>query len=115
MKTLIVSEWLLFSANSAILSAISWREHVNCLWDDDEIRFEIVQRAELDFDSASSLKQQSAGRHSAAHTDTLFWFRANPSLHFLLNAMCLPKKQLEPTIYHTRGDHAKQYAIDAVK
>jgi len=31
-------------------------------WDDDEIRFVLDQHAELDF-YASSLKQQSAGRH----------------------------------------------------
>ena len=31
----------------------------------DEIRFVLDQRAELDFYSASSLKQQSAGRHIA--------------------------------------------------
>jgi len=44
-------------------SAISWREQVNFHWDDDEVRFVLNQLAELDFYSASSLKQQSAGRH----------------------------------------------------
>jgi hypothetical protein len=34
-------------------------------WDDDEVRFVLGQNAELDFYSASSLKQQSAGRHVA--------------------------------------------------
>ena len=46
-------------------SAISWREQVNFRWDDDEVRFDLDQHAELDFYSASSLKQQSAGRHVA--------------------------------------------------
>jgi hypothetical protein len=32
-------------------------------WDDDEVRFILDQHAELDFYSASSLKQQSAGRN----------------------------------------------------
>ena len=32
-------------------------------WNDDDIRFVLDQHAELDFYSASSLKQQSAGRH----------------------------------------------------
>ena len=51
---------LLFNANSAL----SWREQVNFQWDDDdEVRFVLDQHAELDFYSASSLKQQSAGRH----------------------------------------------------
>ena len=33
--------------------------------DDDEVRFVLDQYAELDFYSASSLKQQSASRHVA--------------------------------------------------
>ena len=45
--------------------AISWREQVNLQWDDDEVRFVLDQHAELDFCSASSLKQQSTGRHVA--------------------------------------------------
>jgi hypothetical protein len=62
------------------------------------------------------------------HLDTLFWFRANQSFFFLLNAACLAEKQqitnfivfdltrpgLEPTIYRTRGEHANHYATDAV-
>jgi hypothetical protein len=36
------------------------------LWDDDDkVRFVLDQQAELDFHSASSLKQQSEGRHIA--------------------------------------------------
>jgi hypothetical protein len=46
-------------------SAISWREQVNFQWDDDEVRFVLDQHAELDFYSASSLKQQSTDRHVA--------------------------------------------------
>jgi hypothetical protein len=34
-------------------------------WDDDEVRFVLDQHIELDVYSASSLKQQSAGRHIA--------------------------------------------------
>ena len=62
------------------------------------------------------------------HLDTLFWFRANQSLLFLLNAACLAEKQqntnfivfgltrpgLETTIYRTRDKHANHYATDAV-
>ena len=47
------------------LSVISWRKQVNVQRDDDEVRFVLDQYAELDFYSASSLKQQSAGRHVA--------------------------------------------------
>ena len=54
-----------FSAISqfSILLAISWREQVNFQTDDDEVRFELYQRAKLDIYSASSLKQQSLSRH----------------------------------------------------
>jgi hypothetical protein len=43
----------------------SWREQVNFQWVDDEVRFVLDQHPELYFYSASSLKQQSAGRHVA--------------------------------------------------
>jgi hypothetical protein len=45
------------------LSAILWREQVNYQWNDDEVHFVLDQHADLDFYSASSLKQQSAGRN----------------------------------------------------
>jgi hypothetical protein len=60
-----VSEWLLFNANSAIFSAVSWREQVNFQWDDEEVHFLLDQHAELDCYNAISPKQQSAGRHVA--------------------------------------------------
>jgi hypothetical protein len=53
----VVSEWLLFN------TTISLREQVNFQWDDDEVLFILDQQAELDFYSANSLKQQSAGKH----------------------------------------------------
>jgi predicted alpha/beta hydrolase len=58
-----VSDWRQFCN----FSAISWREQVNFQWDDDddEGRFVLDQHAELDFYSASSLKQQSTSRHVA--------------------------------------------------
>jgi hypothetical protein len=39
---------------------LSWQEQVNFQWDDDDIRCALDQHTELDFYSASSLKQQSA-------------------------------------------------------
>ena len=45
-------------------SPISWWEQVTFWWDDN-VRFILDQHAELDFYSASSLKQQSADRHVA--------------------------------------------------
>ena len=62
-----MSEWLIsVSHQLRNFSAISWREQVNFQWDDDEVHFVLDQHAELDFYSASSLKQQSEGRHVAA-------------------------------------------------
>ena len=75
-------------------SAISWWEQVNFQWDNDgEVSFVLDQHAELDFYSASSLKQQFTGRHVAPHSDKLFWFRVNQSLLLLLNAECFAEKQ----------------------
>ena len=61
------------------------------------------------------------------YSDTLSWFRANQSLAYLLNGVCLAKKQqipifivfgltrsrLEPTIYRTRSVHANHYTTNA--
>jgi hypothetical protein len=73
----------------------NWREQVNFQWDDDEVRFVFDQHAELDFYSASSLKQQST---VSLHSDTLSWFWANQSLLFLLNSACLAEKQQIPIL-----------------
>ena len=54
-----VSEWLLLNSNSTIFQLYHFQ------WDDDEVRFVLDQHAEIDFYSASSLKQQSTGRHVA--------------------------------------------------
>ena len=48
------------------LSALSWQEQVRFWRDDDnDGRFVLDQNSELDFYSASSLKQKSADRHLA--------------------------------------------------
>jgi hypothetical protein len=60
------SEWVIVVYRQfSNYSAISWREQANFRWDDDEVRFVLDQHAELDFYSASSLKQQSADTHVA--------------------------------------------------
>ena len=60
------SEWVIVALRQlSNSSAISWREQVNFQWDGDEVRFVLDQHAELDLYSASSLTQQSAGRHVA--------------------------------------------------
>ena len=59
---IIVSERLLFNANSAIFQLYHDK---NKLIFNDEVHFVLDQHAELDFNSASSLKQQCADRHVA--------------------------------------------------
>jgi hypothetical protein len=44
---------------------ISCIEQVNFQWNDDEIHFVLMHYAQLDFYSASSMKQQSMDRHVA--------------------------------------------------
>ena len=59
-----MSEWLLFDAKWAIFSSVMARTSY-FQWNDGDVRFVLDQHAELDFFSASTLKQQSAGRHIA--------------------------------------------------
>jgi hypothetical protein len=76
-------------------SAISWQEQVNYQWDDDDVHFVLDQDAELDFYSASSLKQPSVNRN-VAPLGHMFLIPSNQSLFFLLNATCLVEKQQIP-------------------
>jgi len=67
----IVIEWVIVVLRQlSNFSVISWREQVNFQWDDDdddyEVRFVLDQHAQMDFYSASSLKQQSVDRHIAS-------------------------------------------------
>jgi hypothetical protein len=62
-------------------------------WDDDEVRFVLAQHAELDFYSASLLKQQYVGRHVAPF-EHIILIPSQPV--FLLNAACLAEKQQIP-------------------
>jgi hypothetical protein len=67
-KKSLKSEWgrdCYFTSIQQFLLAISLREQVNFQWDDCEVRFVLDQHIVLDFYSASSLKQQSAGKHVA--------------------------------------------------
>jgi hypothetical protein len=58
------SEWVIVAQHQqSNILGIWWREQVNFQWDDDKVYFALFQHAQLDFYSASSLKQQSADRH----------------------------------------------------
>jgi hypothetical protein len=51
------------------------------------------------------------------HSDTLFWFRANQSLLFLLNAVCLAEKEQIPNLWSwvwpDRGSNLQSTALEA--
>jgi hypothetical protein len=85
-----VSDWL-FNAN--IFNYIIVR--INFQWDDNEVHFVLDQHAQLDFYSASSLKQQSAGRH-VAPLGHIILVLSQPV--FLRNAACLAEKQQIPIL-----------------
>ena len=100
-------------------AAIWWREQVNFQWDeDDEVCFVLDQHANLDFYSASSLKQQSTGRHVAplGHiililNQSVFSGEATNSNFIIFG---LTRSGLEPTMYCTRGEHVDHYTTDAI-
>jgi hypothetical protein len=55
------------------------------------------KQAEVDFYSASSFKQQTAGKH-VAPLGHIILVRANQSLLLLLNAACVAEKQQIPIL-----------------
>ena len=77
--------------------ALSWWLQVNYQWHDDEVRFILDQHAGLDFDNASSLKQQSTCRH-VTPLGHIILNPSQPVFVFLLNAACLAKEQQIPII-----------------
>ena len=85
------------------------------------------QHAQYDFHSASSLRQQSVGRH-VAPLEHIFLIPSQPvcSYSFILCVFIekqhipifivfgLIRPAIEPTIYHIRGEHANHYITDEV-
>jgi hypothetical protein len=76
----------LFNANSTIYQLY----HDEDKLDDDEVRFVLDEHTELDFYSASSLKQQSTNRH-VAPLGHIILIQSQPV--FALNPACLAEKQ----------------------
>ena len=74
-----VSEWLLFNANSAIFHLYPGENKL--IFNEMMIRWNISPRINM-----------------SLHSNTLFWFRANQYLLYLLNAACLTKKQQIPIL-----------------
>ena len=93
--------------------------------DDDDIRFVLDQNTELDFNSASSLKQQSAGRHVAplGHIILILSqivFALTPSCCLLSGDSAnyivfdLIRLGLATMIHRTQGEYVSHDTIDAV-
>jgi hypothetical protein len=117
-----MNEWV----SDCCLTPISLQEQVNFQWNDDEVCFVPDQHAELDLYCASLPKQQSAGWHVAPLTH---YYDSEPtslsSYSLMLRALRWGNKYkfivfgltwsvIEPTIYHTLGEHANHYTTDAV-
>ena len=64
--------------------------YIQC--NDDDVRFVLDQYASLNLHSASSLKQQSKGRHVAPPRH-IAQIQTNLSFLLLLKAVCLAEKQ----------------------
>ena len=108
-----VSEWLLLRQHSNF-SAISWREQVNFLWEDDEFLF-ILEHTKLDFYSASSLKQQSIGNYVTPLWH-IFLIPSQPVFvfSFKLYPQCRSNKyQFQSPISSDRGSHPRSTKHEA--
>jgi hypothetical protein len=73
-----VCVWLLFTAKWANFQLYHGENNLHFQWNDDEVHFALDQQPRID---------------KSLYSDTLSWFRANQSLLFLFNAMCLAKRQ----------------------
>jgi hypothetical protein len=65
-------------------------------WNDDEVRFVLDQHAKLDFYRLANWNNNPQIDMSP-HSDTLSWFQPNPSLGFLLTAVCFKQFSGEAT------------------
>ena len=100
-----MSEWVIVVKRQfRKFSAISWWDQVNIQWDDDDVRFVLDQHAELDLYSASSLKQQSAGKYFAP-------------LGHIIPILSLAEKQQIQIVYSfvlpDRGSNPQYIALEA--
>ena len=107
---------------SSIFSAISWREKVTFLRDNEhgDLRFVLDQHGWLDFYSAISLKKQSTRKYMLFHAEALFRLRAYQSLCSYSLLACMFSREatktnfivfgwpwlwFKPIIYRTQGQH----------
>ena len=110
------SEWLLFNANSAIFQLY---HGVNKLIFNEMIMlFALYYTNTLSWIFIVLANWNNSLRVGMSlHSDTLFWFRTNQSLLFLLNAASLAKKQQIPIaqslVWPDRGSNPRSTALEA--
>jgi hypothetical protein len=86
-----VIPWLLFNANSAILQLHHGENKL--IFNEMMMRSALFKTNTLSWMFIVLAHWNNSPRvNTSLHSDTLFWFRANQSLLFLLNAACLEEK-----------------------
>ena len=90
-----VSEWLLFTANSAIFQLYHGGNQL--IFNEMMMRFALYYTNTLSWIFPVIAHWNNSPRTDMSpHSDTLSWFRAKQSLFFLHNATCLAEKQQLP-------------------
>ena len=106
----IMSEWLLFNANSAIFQHYHSENILLFLW-----RWWCPFCTRLSWLFIVLAHWNNSPRiDMSLHSDTLFWFTANQSLLFLLSATCLEEKhQILSVFWPERGSNQRSPALEA--
>ena len=110
-----VSEWLLFNANSVIFQLYYGENKL--IFNEMMMTPALYQINMLSWIFIVLAHWNNSPRvDMSLHSDTLFWFRANQSLIFLLNAACLAEKQQIPILYSfawpDRGSNPRSIALE---
>ena len=122
-----VNEWLIYwTPNEQFFSYIIARASY-IRWDDEVVRCVLDQYAQLDFYSASWLKQQYTDKHVCPlwhiiliQSQPVFaltpynYMLSREAAHTNIIVFDLTRRGLDPTIYHTQGKQANHYNTDVV-
>jgi hypothetical protein len=112
-----LSEWLLLSVNSAIVHL--YYGESKSIFNEMMMRSALFSTNMLSWIFIVLARRNNSPRvDMSLHSDTLFWFRANQSLVFLLNAACLARKQQIPIAYPLawaeRGSNPRSTALEVI-
>jgi hypothetical protein len=112
-----LSEWLLLSVNSAIVHL--YYGESKSIFNEMMMRSALFSTNMLSWIFIVLARRNNSPRvDMSLHSVTLFWFRANQSLVFLLNAACLARKQQIPIAYPLawaeRGSNPRSTALEVI-